>query len=299
MPIIVPPVVATTSRLFTWIDAAGNEHDLSSGPYISVKWASDGLFMPAYRLVEDDLPFGVGTRLRTVRVDGRDMILPIRMITDDLASLHSLTRSLYGWFDPTRGDGLLKVTAPDASVRQIVARYAGGLEMEESPSTLGRGWRTAVLRFRAPYPYWEDTADTEVSYSSGVGVSTFFPFFPLVLLPSQVFGTASIGNTGDVEAWPVWMFTGPGSEPSASNLTTGETFTSSITLGAGETLTVDTRPGHKSVVDSSGNNQFRTLSASSGLWSLPAGTSTVSLGMGSTTGASSITLAYRRRWLGI
>lgn len=298
MPIVAPSIASTTSRLFTWTDADGVDHDLSTGQYIRVLWASDGLWMPEYRLVETDLPFGVGTRLRNVRVDGRDMVLPISIITASMASLHDVTRDLLTWFDPTKGDGTLTVMAPDGSERQITARYRGGLEMAEAQDSLGNGWRKAVLRLRAPYPYWEDTADVTQTFSSGVGVATFFPFFPITLLPSQVFGTTSLANTGDLEAWPVWTFTGPGSEPSVSNLTTGETFTSSLTLAAGETLTVDTRPGQKSVVDSSGNNQFRTLSVASSLWSLQPGTNSLSLGMGATTGASSIALAYRRRWLG-
>jgi hypothetical protein len=108
-----------------------------------------------------------------------------------------------------------------------------------------------------------------------------------------------VTNAGDVEAWPVWTITGPGSGIVLRNLTTGQSMDFGVgALAAGNTVVVDTRPGAKTAVANGSINVFPFLSAASVLWSLQRGANAVRLEMsGAIAGASGLSLAYRPRYL--
>lgn len=56
-------------------------------------------------------------------------------------------------------------------------------------------------------------------------------------------GAGTAHNAGDVDAWPVFEITGPVDNPVISNETTGFSFLVSGVIGAGETVTIDSRTG--------------------------------------------------------
>lgn len=56
-------------------------------------------------------------------------------------------------------------------------------------------------------------------------------------------GQLSAENDGDIEAWPVFTFTGLVDNPVVSNDTTGDSFILTSTLAAGQSVTVDSRTG--------------------------------------------------------
>ena len=113
---------------------------------------------------------------------------------------------------------------------------------------------------------------------------------------SDVFAQATITNNGDVDAWPVVTVEGPGTDLEVENLTTGLRWHLTGDVAAGSTLTVDTRPGHKSArLD--GVNVFGRLSDDSVLWPLVPGPNRVSIGFAGGTAVSSVVFAWRNRWL--
>ena len=150
---------------------------------------------------------------------------------------------------------------------------------------------------RATDPYWYDTADIVNTYVSGGTPPAFFPFFPLRLSSSSVFASPVVVNDGDVEAWPVWTIVGPGSAIVLRNLTVGSVLSLPVTLGVDEAVTIDTRPGVKTVRNSSGLSLFGSLTWDSALAALVKGPNTLALEMSGATPASSIMLSYRRRFL--
>jgi len=157
-----------------------------------------------------------------------------------------------------------------------------------------------TINFIAHDPYWEDVEDTVRTFTVGLP-PTFFPFFPMNLASSTVIASEAIDNEGDVVTWPVWKIVGPGSEISLLNNTTGEKleFSNSggLTLGNGEWIDIDTRPGVKTVRRNDGVNLFKYLSADSSMWALARGANQIDLQMSTSTSASQLVMSYRQRYL--
>lgn len=155
----------------------------------------------------------------------------------------------------------------------------------------------AVVEMFASDRWWYDASDTALSFALGSSPATFFPLFPLRLSSSQVLASTTVNNGGDTVAWPVWTVTGPGSGLTIRNLTTGQQLTVAAALTAGEVLTVDTRPGAKSVIKGTATNLFGSLTGS--LFPLAKGSNTIEISLVGATAASSVGLRYRRRWGGL
>lgn len=279
----------------TWIDSDGGEL------LLDVDWAVVGRFAPDAELVAEGVPGQPGQRLREARHGVHEFTMPFWREAATEAALRADLRDVVARMDPVRGDGRIRVVAPGGDSREIVCRVASGLGVNE---TLGQDSGLLSQRlapvFRAYEPYWTATADTIINYPGGGVVATFFPFFPLKLSASETIADTDVTNEGDVDAWPVWTLTGPATDVVAENLTTGKSWslTPSPALIAGQSATVDTRPGVKTVLRSDGVNLFPGLSASSSLWPLRRGVNRVRVSMGGSTAASNVRLAFRPRHLG-
>jgi hypothetical protein len=194
--------------------------------------------------------------------------------------------------DPKRGEGVLAVVQGEWAGRQLVCTYEAGLdELEEQGDV-----QTGTLLFRAAWPYWQDPDDSEIDVAQGGALVKWFPFLPLVLGASDAFAGFTIDNDGDATAWPVVVVNGPGLEVEARNETTGERWHVNGALLGGQTMTVDTRPGHKTV-DIAGANGFPRLASGSNLWGLAPGPNRVTVSMAATDPTSLIRFTWRRNWL--
>lgn len=276
-----------------WIDPDGASTTLRA------LYAVKGRFAPPARRQEDGVPEQPGSRLRTVLHDTREFVIPVLVHGATDIALRVSLRALALAMDPVRGDGRLRVTGPAGDQREITCRVTAGLDLDERlGDTATPTDQIATIVFRAVDPYWYATSDTVVDYTFAGTVATFFPIFPIRLSSSEVFADATVSNTGDVDSWPVWVVTGPGSTINLRNLTTGLTITLSTTaLAAGEYLTIDTRPGAKTVTRQDGSSLFSDLSTSTALWSLAQGSNAVRIEMGGANSASTVRLSYRPRYL--
>lgn len=287
---------------FQWVSADGATHRLDSGvDGVYVVETVSGRFMPVMRRTDEVVPLQPGQRLRAVLHDQREVTIGLLFVAADAAVARTLLRTWLGRFDPTRGDGKLIVTDPAGTQRQLTCRYESGLEMLEDSTTRDPGGaQLAVVTFLASDPYWSDTTDSQHIWTAGAA-TTFFPIFPMRLGASQVLGSASITNTGDVESYPTWVVKGPAAGFTLSNVTTGRTLQWGGTLGAAEYVVVDTRPGNqsqlpKSVFKNDGTNVFGLLSAWD-FWPFEPGGQTVDVEMAGATGGSQVTAVWRNRYL--
>ncbi|MEU0797181.1 hypothetical protein ABZ342_44565 [Amycolatopsis sp. NPDC005961] len=282
-----------SAELCTWVDVDGGE------TVLDVDWQATGRFMPAPRFVATGVPGQPGERLREVQHDVKDFTIRLTLAASSEAQLRQMQRDLVSAMDPVRGDGIFRVQSTIGDVREIACRYVSGLDMQEEPEMSGPNMQQADVTLRAYEPYWRDANDTTNTF--GIGVTpTFFPIFPMRLTSSQIAVDATALNAGDVEAWPRWTITGPGGDVTLRNLTTGDYLTlNGISLAAGESIAIDTRPGYKTITANDGSSIFSMLSISSSLWSLPARmTSSIRLEMGgAVAGSSSLQLSYRQRYL--
>jgi hypothetical protein len=201
--------------------------------------------------------------------------------------------------DPLKGEGTLTVVIGPWAGRQLVCVYEVGLdELVEEWPILGE----VTLGFRACDPYWQDSTETVAVATIASTGYTWFPFAgswaqqPLILGASDVFAQLTVTNTGDVDAWPVITVVGPGTDLHLTNNTTGKDLLLTGAIAAGSTVVIDTRPGHKTVTID-GVNAFSRLSATSTMWPLVPGANRVAIGFASGTAQSSITFAWRNRWL--
>jgi len=284
---------------YTWTDPQGTETDLSTGPDIITLWGVKGDGLMPVTHVEYQVPLQPGSQLRYTRIEARDVDLPllVKGADGDEPSILAVQRALAATFYPALGDGTLRVTKSDGSQRQLTCRYSEGLIGDTSMAVAAVGYREVIVVFHAFDPFWYAVSPVVTSYTIGTP-ATFFPFFPLVLTNVNIFAQPTITNGGDVEAWPVWTVTGPGSGLTLTNLTTGQTLSfPSLTLAAGDRLVIDTRPGKKSVVQNGVTNRYGLIATGGALWALAAGANSVSLQLSGATAASAVQLAYTPRYV--
>lgn len=247
-------------------------------------------FMPPVSIHTIRVPQAQGGRFRGARHDERLVTIPVVVPgpTDGRDELRRWARAL----DPVAGEGTLTVVQGAHAGRALPCVYEAGLdEYSEEFPLLG----LTTLAFRAAEPYWLDSTGSGVSATlSGV---TWFPFLPLVLGPADIFAGPIITNPGDVDAWPVVTTIGPGTDLTVRNETTGLSWTMYGTMTAGQTLVVDTRPGHKTA-RLNGTNVFGKLSADSVLWPLVPGDNRVSIYFaGANLASSNVAFGWTNRWL--
>lgn len=288
------------TETFEWIDADGTSLVIS-GPGVTtyqVDMGVSGRYMPKPRVQADGVPGQPGGRLRRVDHDVREFVLPLSIAAASDAALRPLLRDLMQRMDPTRGEGKIRVTSPVGDQREITCLYAAGLEGDEKDEVSGPGFQVFPVAWTAYDPYWYDVSFTSKTFSV-VTVANFFSIFPLKLTASQLVVDDTVTNNGDVETWPVWTITGPGTDINLKNLTTGQSLSFTATLGTGESLTVDTNPGVKSVTLDDGTNVYSSVDWTvSALWSLARGMNSIRLEMsGITAGVSGLQVSYKQRYL--
>jgi len=281
------------SEQFYWIDANGNETALSGSSNFEILVGPTGRFMPPVDLVEQQVPFQAGTRLKQLYVKSRDIDLPLGITGTSKSDLRTQVRNLLNMFNPLLGDGTLKIIAEDGSQRQIKCRYSSGLEIQET----GLFWQNVIIVLKAFDPYWYDPNPIIQTFTVGTP-ATFFPILPMRLTSSTVFTDTTINNDGDVESWPTWIITGPGDTIYIRNLSTGEFININYTLQPGETINIDTRLGKKTVTLGDGTNLYPNMSSDSSLWALQPGNNQIRIEMQNSQIASNVQLSYQNRYWG-
>lgn len=294
------------AETLSWIDPTGVETLLNGETFYDCMIGRQGFFNVPLDLIDQEVPLEPGSREKYIQIHASDPRLPLLVSAESESDLAMARRALVRAMNPMRGLGTLRFIAADGVTRELACRVVDGLRGDESDNARGPGWFVAGLIFRAADPFWYDASDLTLSVSPSTPTDFMevgTAFLPLHLSHSAAAGTFSIDNDGDVEAWPVWTITGPGDTIVLTNNTTGEAITLSnnggLSLSGGQTLTIDTRPGAKTLLRDDGSSKFSYLSDTSSLWALQPGNNDISLSMGSTTGASELRLAYKRRWLGV
>jgi hypothetical protein len=191
--------------------------------------------------------------------------------------------------------GRLTVMRPDGTGRWIEAFYEEGFS-----GAANEMWVHAnpVITFYCPDGAWRDiTAVNEHRDFGTAGTLTSFlsPFW--TLSAASVGGSPVMSNPGDLVAWPEWVITGPASGITATNLTTGQSFTITYDLTAGQSITVTTdRP---TVRGPAGQNLVNALNwPSAYLWGVAPGDNEVEFSIGGFGTGTTIDIAFYPRYDG-
>lgn len=300
-PIIpIPPTSPTT---LTWTSAAGtvttltNWQGFTSG--IMTQPGVLGLHMPNWTFWTDTSPAVDGEIVRGVRAKSRQITVPLVIWGANRAECLTKYRAFVADLNPQRGPGTLTVTEADGTSRSIQAFYQQGLEGKDDDDDMGRTWLRAAIVLNAPAPFWLGE-QISVTWLGAGGPGLFFPILPVAVVNSQVIGSLTVNNTGDVSAFPVWTIAGPATSMTFTNSTTGESFTLTHTITGTDTIVVDCRDSAKTILLNGTTNLWADVDLSSGepvLWAFEPGANNINLNVPGSTSATAITMTYQPRYL--
>ncbi|MFJ2187830.1 phage tail domain-containing protein [Kitasatospora sp. NPDC087861] len=293
--------------------AGGQGEEISLTSFASQEWpailiqaGATGLDMPPVELYADDSPNLDGSIYRGSRVAARQIMIPVYLHGVDRRSLRDLKRRLIRAINPKNGPCLIKVTEADSQTRTLMAHYKDGMQGDEGVDNAGFRWSKYGLQFTAYDPWWygPDLQVAEWSFGGGTAfLKTGKGFMPLSLNKGVLSNSAiPVVNPGDVEAWPVWQLKGPvrgfrltGADGGSFGISAGSVGAPDA-VPAGRTLTIDTRPGYKTLRDDQGTNYWSGLDGSPALWPVPAGESAVSVDLAAGGPTASLRLSFRPRY---
>lgn len=289
------------SRQLQWVSADGTQTITLTDAQAGYRVLADttGLNAPPYRFSTEQYTGIDGTDLQAVTADARTVVLALMVQASDQTVFRSRVAALTRAMRPKAGPAQLVATDEVGVVRRLTCRYKSGLEGSEARGTKlpGRWWRASVELY-APDPWWYGDQRT-VDVGLGAGQS-FFPLLPVRLAPSAVQGRFTVDlSASDAPSYPLWTVTGPGSALTLTNLTTGRQIVVNAPLAAGETMTIDTRPGYQSVRRGDGTNLMGSVATDPALWPLVEAVNDVTAALTGATATSRITGTYQPRYAGI
>lgn len=250
-----------------------------------------------------------GALVGQVRHLPRDVILPLDVLGDDATELDERVAEFVRLADPTRGPVRLVAERADGSQRELLCYLVGGHEA----LTVRTAWASHVrmpIRLRALDPYWravsehihtfeQDVFDNNASPTAFDAPVPFDSLIPFDGVDAQGVAILKIVVSGDVETWPRFEVIGPGSSVEAANISypsAKKVWRFSAPLGSGDVLTIDSRPGVRSVLVND-LNRYGDLSNDSHLWPLLPGVNHVVVRvLDYVPGTSMMRVKTRDRW---
>lgn len=276
-------------------------------PAVVMQPGATGLDMPPFALFSDDSPNLDGSIYRSARASAREIMIPVYLYGVDRQTINGLKRRFFQALNPKRGYCLLKFTEGSGQTRQLSAYYKGGMEGSEGTDTAGFTWARYGLTFTAMDPWFYQDQDETTTWNFGTAdpfLSTTAAFFPVNISDGVMGGPGEnlvITNPGDIEAWPIWRLRGPIKSFTLKSQA-GETVKASAPsdgsdlVPAGRILTIDTRPGKKTVKDDLGANYWSRLDTNPVFWSVEPGESNASITVVAGSGKASVVLTFQPRY---
>lgn len=288
-----------------WTAANGLVTDLSAwagGNYVT-DGGTDGILAPGYEFTTQSYAGVDGATVQQITAKPGAPTLGLDLVASDGAELRARVRALAHTLRPRAGIGSLTAVADDGTSRTLPCYYRKGLESGTYRVTR---YRTA-LEFWAPSPWWR--GDPYAYTWSLAAPTAFFPILPMRLSPSTIEGAVTIDlSDTDSPTHPQWTITGPGTQLTLTNDTTGQSLVLNATIGDGQLVAIDTRPGQQSVrratrnVDGTltlGDSLFGGLTSDPALWPLLDDVNTVRALLTGAGPASRVELAADRLHSGV
>lgn len=164
-------------------------------------------------------------------------------------------------------------------------------------------YRECQVQWRAPDGIWEAVDPVTVTIhadSDSETVGIVFPVtFPIEFTATEVTGVTQVANTGGGPSHFIARLYGPCTAPSLLNETTGEeiTFTSALTLGAGEYVEINTRTRTAYLLSDPAISRLRYLDfAVTTWWLIEAGDQQIRYAPASADAGADAVIEYRPSW---
>lgn len=223
----------------------------------------------------------------------REMDLPVVVFGTDRVTVESNLRRLSNLLHDKSGGTVLRASYSTGEVWELTqGHYVAGAETTKGEDA-NVAWSRWVLSMQFANPFWiRQQAESFSVGVPGTGRSLIPNLAELRVTGSQAIGEIEIENLGDVEAYPVWSFQGPADSVSVTSQN-GLSFEYAAPIATGSTITVNTAAG--TVVDELGVNQYANLAVAPKLFTLPAGSSSVTVEAVGADANTLISLYYQPR----
>lgn len=242
----------------------------------------------AYRLLTG------GDFIETVVPGG--YVLPTMYGVDDLPLDILIDELQEAWTPVLDGSTVLPLSyqLPNQPRRRLYGRPRNfSVDMEHYED----GWVDAVLEFIATDPVIYSDAPHDIAIPLGqVGVGRSYPRVYPMAYGESTSSMATLINEGNTGADPVVNFSGPITNPSVENVTTGQKVSFAISLGEGETLEVNF--SEKTVILNGSASRYNTLISTNDQWfQLQPGANAVRYGASNFVPGSVMSVQWRSAWL--
>jgi hypothetical protein len=222
-----------------WDGADGSSWNLNDreGGVVLLRNGVEGLHNPQITKHSTVAPAIPGKRSRGWRVEPREVFWPIHLWADGSDAWLERNSAFMASIHPDRA-GKWTVTAGQSTRSiELTGVYDTPFRYEIDP--LVYGWANYPITLEAEQPYWTGKTIRRGPWRAPQS-SPFFPGPSFTISSSSAFGSATIPNPGDVDAWGVWWVDGP---LDAIELGIGSALIiPPFNLPEGQTLRIDTDP---------------------------------------------------------
>ena len=248
-----------------------------------------------------DVAFPLNTR-----IDERYISFGIRISASTMPLLEAAILALTEALNPKLGTGVLTYTQEGGAVYALACRANNTPNL--SLTSRGRTWQDATIDLIAFNPFWYDPTAEVVTLATFTGGFTFPLTSPFTL------GTASeettIDNPGSVASPFTLVIYGEVVNPNITfvtvkdGVTTTKTISATLTVAAGDTLTITTGPGAPvitKVTSGTATNGFQYMDSAADLTTqIEPGENVVSFASSTSIGATAYcTITYYKQYIGV
>lgn len=240
-----------------------------------------------------------GTTYISSNYSNRNITMTIVIKAANLAALNALKYTVSNIMCPKIKSTL---TYTNGAYSKIVDVYC-----ENSPVFSQQNkddcYQTFFISLLSPNPFWVDILEQSDLLKTSLPLMHFYlEIVEPYELESAGEQRVVINNIGDEVTPVVIVFNGPATNPKLTNEATGEYIAVTQTLLTGETLTINTEFGNKSVIFDDGTtevNRFGYIDLASTFFQLQIGNNSLFYEADAGSDTSTVEIRYRNRYVGI
>ena len=229
-------------RQLSYTNGGGQTVALDWNPYLIT--SLEGIDQAPVSVQSQKAPSQDGETYIDALLDVRDISVTASIIARDMPTIWQKRQALIQAFNPKLGEGWLTLTN-DRGNWKIRCNPVGPVFKNKHYKD---PYQEFTIDFECRDPYWYATAQSSVNsvFSTGnmVWPNLTFPRAKAI----RNAGNITAISYGDVPAPITFTITGPSTNPKVFNVTTGEYLRVVKTLGVGDTITIQTGFGKKSII---------------------------------------------------
>jgi hypothetical protein len=249
-----------------YVSPDGKRYPMFGGNKSLVSW--EGAGVPEIDYIVDSGPFQNGLTVRDYRYQSRNVTFGLHEAGSKRKNFYKSQKKLVDAARPTRSvdinPGYVKVWLEDGTQKEIEARLSKGPMGDWGGRENGNPFDMMErITFFCPDPFWRNVDQSSVSFSSQtqdqscLSDSLCFPFCvsttSIVLTQNIVYTGTWFGDQFDI------VITGPLSNPSIVNTTTGKNISLNYDIIDGEVVTISIDRNKESISSSLNGNIIGTV----------------------------------------